>query len=187
MNIAVYCGSSFGENKIYEESCKRLIKEFANNNFSIVYGGSKSGLMGTISNTAIALNMNVTGVITENLALKEIENKNITKTYKVNDIKQRKHKMEELSDGFIALPGGFGTLDEIFEVLTLNQIGEHVKPCAFYNVNGFFDKLIEFLEFSSEEGFIDKRFIEMIIISDDEKEIVKNFKNYQAPKNKWLK
>lgn len=187
MNIAVYCGSSFGEKKIYETSCKKLIQEFSKNDFNIVYGGSKSGLMGTISKEAVKLNMQVIGVITENLADKEIENKEISKIYKVDNIKQRKQKMEELSDGFIALPGGFGTLDEIFEVLTLNQIGEYIKPCAFFNINGFYDKLIDFLKLSAKEGFIEQRFVEMIIISDDEKEIIKSFKNYKAPVNKWLK
>jgi len=187
MNIAVYCGSSLGKNKTYENSCKKLIKEFSQNNFNIVYGGSQSGLMGTISNEAIKLNMEVIGVITQDLADKERENKNISKIFKVENIKQRKNKMEELSDGFIALPGGFGTFDEIFEVLTLNQIGEYIKPCAFFNVNGFYDKLIEFLYNSSEEGFIEKRFVEMIIISDDEKEIVEKLQNYKGPKNKWFK
>lgn len=187
MNIAIYCGSAFGNEPIYTEKAKDLIKEFTKQNINIVYGGSKSGLMGVISNEAIKQGLEVTGVITNDLALKEIENDKITKIHRVDNIKDRKQLMEDLSQAYIALPGGFGTLDEIFEILTLVQIGEYNKPCAFYNINGYYDKLIEFLESCQKQGFIHKRFIDMIIVSDDAKEIIKKIQNYQGPKNKWLK
>lgn len=185
MTLAIYCGSSFGEDPIFEKKSIEFVEELAKNDFKIVYGGSQSGLMGVISNKGLELGMDVTGVITKDLAIKEIENENLTKIHKVDDLKERKVIMEDLSDAFIALPGGYGTLDEIFEVITLTQIGLHNKPCAFYNVDGFYDKLLEFIEHGTKMGFIQKRFMDMLIVSDDKKEIVKKLKNYQAPKSKW--
>lgn len=185
MKIAIYCASSFGNNEIYEKKAKELIHYLKTKNASIVYGGSKSGLMGTISNTAMSLDMKVIGVITENLADKEIENKDITKLYKVDNLRQRKAKMEELADAFIALPGGFGTLEEISEVFTSIQIGLHKKPCALYNLNGYYDKLIDFLKECTKNNFINEKHLNSIIVSDDINFIYNSFENYQAPKNKW--
>ncbi len=185
MKIAIYCGSSFGNNKIYEQKAKDLIAYLAKKNTTIVYGGSKSGLMKTISEEAVKLNLEVHGVITTYLANKEIENKDITKLYKVSNIRERKAKMEELSEAFIALPGGFGTIEEIAEVFTSIQIRTHTKPCALYNVNGYFDKLISFLKHCIQEGFIQKNHFEAIIISDDIEYIYNSFLEYKAPKSKW--
>lgn len=187
MNVAIYCGSSFGADKIYVESTKLLAQKLASNNIGIVYGGSIQGLMGVISNESMALNNSVIGVITHDLANKEIENKNISKLYKVDTINQRKEKMEELSDAFIALPGGYGTLEEITEVLCSAQIGYHKKPSVFYNINGYYNYFIKFLENCSQEGFISKEFIDMLIISNDVDEIIEKIKSYKAPKSKWEK
>jgi uncharacterized protein (TIGR00730 family) len=185
MNIAIYCGSSFGNKDIYQEMTIKLAQKLASENINIVYGGSKQGLMGIISNESLRLNNSVTGVITHDLAGKELENHAITKIYKVDTIKQRKEKMEELSDAFIAVPGGYGTFEEILDVISSTQIGYHKKPCAFYNINGYYDKLIEFFYSCSNEGFINKRFIDMLIVSDDIDEIIEKIRKYQAPKTKW--
>lgn len=185
MNIAIYCGSSFGNEKTYKNKAIEVINFLSKQNVSIVYGGSKSGLMGTISNTALSLNMKVIGVITNKLAQKEIENKSISKIYKVKNIRKRKAKIEELSDAFIALPGGFGTLEEISEVFTSIQIGTHTKPCALYNLDGYYDKLLEFLKSCVENGFINKDHVDALIISDDIEYIYKAFEKYTAPKTKW--
>ena len=187
MNVAIYCGSSFGNDIIYEESTRILAKKLALKKLNIVYGGSLQGLMGIISNESLKHNNMVTGVITYDLVTKEIENKNITKIYKVDTMNQRKAKMEELADAFIAIPGGYGTLDETFSVLTPAQIGHHEKPFAFYNVNGYYDKLIDFLENCVKEGFIGKNFVDMLIISDNIDEIISKIQSYKAPKNKWVK
>ena len=185
MNVAIYCGSSFGNDKIYEESTKLLAQKLANKDFKIVYGGSLQGLMGIISNESLKFNNTVTGVITHDLINKEIENKNITKIYKVETINQRKEKMEELSDAFIAMPGGYGTFDEIFEVISSAQIGYHKKPCAFFNINGYYDHLMSFLRNCVKEGFIKESFVEMLIVSDDVDELIEKILSYKAPKNKW--
>jgi hypothetical protein len=185
MNVAIYCGSSLGKSEIYEEATKLLARKLAMKKFNIVYGGSLQGLMGTISNESIKYNNIVIGVITYDLISKEIENKNITKIYKVETMNQRKEKMEELSDAFIAIPGGYGTFEEIFNIISAAQLGHHQKPCAFYNLNGYYDKLIEFLENCVKEGFIRKDFVDMLIVSDDVDDIINRIETYQAPKNKW--
>ncbi len=185
MNIAIYCGSNYGNDKIYIKSAKEVIGFLAKKEVNIVYGGSNSGLMSIISNEALSLGMNVTGVITHKLALKELENLNLTEIYKVNNIRERKAKMEELSDAFIALPGGFGTLEEISEVFTSIQIGTHTKPCALYNLNGYYDKLIDFLQNCINEGFLQQEHLDAVIISDDIRYIYQAFENYNAPKSKW--
>ena len=187
MNVAIYCGSSFGDDKIYEESTKLLAQRLAENNLNIIYGGSIQGLMGIISNESLKFNNTVTGVITHDLINKEIENKNITKIYKVETINQSKEKMEELSDAFIAMPGGYGTFEEIFEVISSAQIGYHKKPCAFFNINGYYDHLMSFLRNCVKEGFIKETYVNMLIVSDDIDEIIEKILAYQAPKAKWEK
>ena len=154
---------------------------------NIVYGGSKQGLMGIVSNKSLSLGNKVTGVITFDLVGKELENTNISKIYKVESMKERKAKMEELSDAFIALPGGYGTFEEIIDVIASSQIGYHKKPCAFVNINGYYDKLIEFFYSCSNSGFMDRRFVDMLIVSDNIDEIIEKIKNYEAPKAKWDK
>lgn len=185
MKVAIYCGSSFGNDKIFNEKALEVVDFLSSKKVSIVYGGSKSGLMGTISNEAIKRGMEVIGVITHDLAFKEIENTSITQLYKVETIRERKTMMEELSDAFIALPGGFGTLEEISEAFTYIQIGLHNKPCALYNLNGYYDKLIEFLKNCVDNGFISKEHVDAIIVSDDIEYIYNAFTKYQAPKSKW--
>lgn len=185
MKVAIYCGSKKGSNKIYEQKALQLINTFKQYSFSLVYGGSVSGLMGTISNQAIKNNLQVTGVITYDLIKKELANEKLNELYKVNTIRERKALMEELSDAFIAMPGGYGTFEEIFEVISNAQIGYHKKPCAFYNVNGYYDNLVNFLNTCVNENFIDKRFIDMLIISDDPEEICKRILNYKPVKAKW--
>lgn len=185
MNVAIYCGSSFGNNKIYEETTKLLAQKLALKKINIVYGGSLQGLMGVISNESLRLNNKVIGVITHDLVSKEIENKNITQIYRVDTMNQRKEKMAELADAFIAIPGGYGTLEEIFDVITSAQIGYHKKPCAFLNINGYYDKLLEFLKNSVKEGFIAKDYVDMLIVSDNIDEILEKISTYKAPKDKW--
>lgn len=187
MKVAIYCGSNMGNKNIYKEKAIELAEKLALNNISIVYGGSKQGLMGVISNHSLDLNNEVIGVITYDLASKELENERLKNIIKVDTLNQRKEKMEELSDAFIALPGGYGTFDEIFEVITKAHIGYHQKPCVFFNIDGYYDKLIEFLYSCSKNGFIGKDYVDMLIVSSDIDEIILKLKNYKAPKAKWDK
>ena len=154
MNVAIYCGSSFGNNKIYEESTKILAKKLALKNYNIVYGGSEQGLMGIISNESLKYNNKVIGVITFDLAQKELENKNITEIYRVNTIDERKEKMAMMADAAVALPGGCGTLEELLDVITWKQLGIFTKPIIIVNIDGYYDSLIDMLHRAVEENFM---------------------------------
>lgn len=185
MNIAIYCGSNLGNNQIYQTKALEVAKTFAKYKFNIVYGGSLAGIMGIVSNEALRLGVEVTGIITYNLEKKELANKNLKTLYKVETMRERKAMMEKLSDAFIALPGGYGTFEEIFEVISNTQIGMHGKPCAFYNINGYYNNLILFLKNCVEEGFLTKRHFDMLIFSDNIEEIFQKIINYTPPKSKW--
>ena len=185
MTVAIYCGSAFGNNEIYENTAKLLAQKLSKENINIVYGGSVQGLMGIVSNEAMSLGNIVTGVITYDLSNKEIENKNISKIYKVNTINERKEKMEELADAFIVLPGGYGTFEEIFEVLSNAQIGYHKKPCAFLNVMGFYDPLLSMIQATVRQGFTHSRFADTLLVSDQIETLLAQFAQYQPPQPKW--
>jgi uncharacterized protein (TIGR00730 family) len=180
MTIAIFCGSSLGNSDYYENKVIQLIQSFSQENISIVSGGSNKGLMGVILDEARKLDIKITAVNTNDILTTETSNTKLQSTYDTNTLSERKAKMEELADAFIALPGGFGTLDEISELITLMQIGKHSKPCAFYNINGFYDKLFDFLKISSQEGFIDKNFLDMIIIANKEDELIEKLKNHKS-------
>lgn len=185
MNIAIYCGSAFGDETIYENSVKELAFELVRRNMNVVYGGSTQGLMGVIANESLRLGNKVTGVIPYSLIHKEIQNDAISETFKVNSMSERKNKMEELSDAFIAMPGGYGTFDELFQVLSAGQLGHHAKPVALYNINGYYDKLIEFLNHCVLTGFVNKRFVDMIIVSSHPKELLDKIEHFTPVKSKW--
>ncbi len=185
MTIAVYCGSSAGNNSEYEQRTKDFGKFLALNNINVVYGGGRVGLMGVLADTVIENGGKVCGVIPEKLKEKELEHTGITELRVVADMHERKATMAELADGFVALPGGAGTLEEIFEVWTWAQLGFHNKPCAFFNINGFYDKLIDMLETMSVEGFLKKEYVDMIINTDNEDKLLLALKEYKAPKHKW--
>ena len=185
MKIAIYCGSSLGNSDIFKDEALKVVSCLKRNNASIVYGGSESGIMGIVSNEALRLNMDIIGVITNRLALLEKENKNLGTIIKVDTIRQRKQAMLEQSDAFLVLPGGYGTFDEIFEVITLIQIGEINKPCAFLNVNNYYDKLKEFLYSCVDNGFIAQRFVDMLVFENDIEKIYSHFVNYKKVKAKW--
>jgi len=187
MNLAIYCGSLLGNSDIYKKEAINLAQKLSKHNIGIVYGGSKQGIMGIISNESLKLNNQVIGVITFDLASKELENENLSTIFKVETINQRKAKMEELSDGFIAFPGGYGTFDEIFDVISSAQIGYHKKPCAFLNINGYYDKLLEFLQNCANEGFIKQEYIDMLIVSDNIDYLLEKILTYKAPRTKWEK
>jgi len=185
VKIAIYCGSSFGKDDSFKNEAINIVSYLKSKNDSIVYGGSESGIMGVISNHALSLDMEVIGVITNKLASLERENKHLHNIIKVETIRERKEIMLLKSDAFLVLPGGLGTLDEIFEVLTLIQVGDINKPCAFFNLNGYYDKLKEFLYSCVENGFIQKRFVDMILFDDQISNIHSHFTNYKKVKAKW--
>ncbi|GEP42043.1 TIGR00730 family Rossman fold protein [Brevifollis gellanilyticus] len=152
--IAIYCGSSRGNDPVLQEAAAALATYLVRQGIGIVYGGGKVGIMGVIADAALAAGGEVIGVIPESLLAKELGHATLTELHITETMHQRKQKMVDLSDGFIALPGGFGTLDELFETLTWLQLSFHHKPVGILNVNGFFDHLLTFLDHMSASGFL---------------------------------
>jgi uncharacterized protein (TIGR00730 family) len=185
--ICVNCGSNYGSKDIYKNEAIKLGKFFAKNKIDIIYGGAEVGLMGEIANAALSENGNVIGIIPKAIEEK-VGHKNLTKLYVVETMHERKKMMFELSDGFIAFPGGLGTLEEILELLTWSQLGFHHKPCGFLNIANYYDKFIDFLDYSEKEKFIKKEHKEMIIVENNIENMIKKFNNYKSVKvEKWIK
>lgn len=179
--IGVFCGSNLGKNSIFISAAKELAKVLVNNNLSLVYGGGRLGLMGEIADQMLQMNGKVTGVIPKTLVEKERAHLGIPDLRIVDSMHERKALMAELSDGFIAMPGGIGTLDEFFEIWTWAQIGLHKKPCAILNIDNYFDDLIKFLNKAVDEKFLLPVFREMILIEDNPSVLINRMKNYEAP------
>lgn len=180
MNVAIYCGSQTGKSAIYTERAKELGEQLAKASIGIVYGGSNVGLMGAIADAALAHNGKVIGIMPEHLQKREIAHLHLTEIHFVESMHVRKKKMIDLSDAFIALPGGCGTLDEYFEVFTWAQIGLHHNPVILYNINGFYDALVQHFEKMIEEGFIreeQKDILKVATTPDDILEILNNHRN----------
>lgn len=179
--VAVFCGSSLGFNEIYKNEAIKLGAHFAKNNIGMVYGGGKIGMMGVIADTIIENKGSVIGVIPGLLRHEEVAHTNITEMIVTKTMSKRKVKISKLVDGYIALPGGFGTLDEIFEALTLNQLGIEQKPVGILNTNGFFNPLISQLDLMVTEGYLKQSNKEMLLISDTVEDLIVKMINYNAP------
>jgi len=186
-SITVFCGSSFGTDKIYEEQAFLLGQTLAKQNIQLIYGGSKTGLMGTIANGVLSENGKVTGVLPYFLQAKEIAHKSLTELILVETMHERKTKMNELCDGVIVLPGGYGTLEEFFEMITWAQLGLHKKPIGILNIDGFYDDLIRLVQTMVGRGFLKQVNRDMLLISDTIDDLLEKMKNYQAPTvGKWI-
>ena len=186
-SIAIFCGSAFGSDAIFTETAKLTGETIAKQGKTLIYGGGRSGLMGIVADSALAVGGQVIGVIPQNLVDAELAHPHLTELYVVKDMHERKTKMSELSDGFIALPGGAGTWEEIFEQWTWAQLGIHLKPCAFLNIENFYGDLFKFIQLSTEKGFTKERFTDALICSDSIEAILAQFENFVAPEPKWGK
>ena len=165
-NICVYCGSSSGKSEVYMKGAGELGELLAEHDIGLVYGGASVGIMGGVADAVLAAGGNVTGVIPQAISDMEVAHTGLSKLEVVADMHQRKSRMMELSDGFIAMPGGLGTLEEIFEALTWLQLGFHSKPCALFNIDNYYSKLLGFLQHASEEGFVKKTHTDMLLLGD---------------------
>jgi hypothetical protein len=185
--ITVFCGSSFGNDPVYQSTATLLGQTLAKQNIELVYGGANVGLMGAIADGVLSCGGRVIGVLPHFLQSKELAHSKISELILVDNLHERKSRMSELSDGVIALPGGFGTIEEFFEMLTWAQLGLHKKPTAILNVNGFFDSLIAFVAKMVDNGFLKMEHQQMIIISDNIDELLEKMENYTPPKiEKWI-
>jgi uncharacterized protein (TIGR00730 family) len=170
--VCVFCGSRDGARAEYRDTAQTLGREIAGAGFGLVYGGAQVGLMGEVADAAIASGGEVIGVLPKKLASREIAHENLTRLYVVETMHERKAKMAEESDAFVALPGGYGTLDEFFEVVTWSMLGIHQKPCLMVNTSGYYDPLIAFLKRAREEQFVSKDGELIIQIANEAKEVV---------------
>ncbi|MBF4493271.1 TIGR00730 family Rossman fold protein [Flavobacterium sp. JLP] len=185
--ITVFCASSFGTDKIYEEQAIALGKTLAQQNIELVYGGANVGLMGAVADGTLNAGGKVIGVLPNFLRSKEIAHLGLTELVLVESMHERKTKMSDLCDGVIALPGGFGTLEELFEMLTWAQLGLHKKPIAILNINGFYDSLIELTEVMVEKGLLKDANQKMLLVSDNIDDLLEQMKNYVPPTvGKWI-
>lgn len=185
MKIAVFCGSSTGSQLSYVTEAKKLGSFFGNHGIDLVYGGGKVGLMGAIADAVLENGGKVIGVIPEYLKEKEIAHEGLTELIIVKDMHERKARMASMADAFVALPGGAGTLEEIFEAWTWAQLGHHVKHGAFYNTNGFYKDLLSMINNMVTSGFLNAEYSDMLILADNPKLLIQCIKQYQPPLKKW--
>lgn len=186
-NICVFCGSSSGINSIYSETAKELGALIVQQKKSLIYGGGNVGLMGIIADEVMAQQGEVTGVIPHFLFDWEVGHEGITELIKVDSMHERKLKMTELADGFIAMPGGFGTLEELGEILTWVQLSIIQKPVGILNVNGFYDHFVAQLDHMVKEKFLKPENRAMLMVSDDPKELIELMESVKIEKTtKWL-
>lgn len=185
--ICVYCGSSPGRRPAYLEAARSLGETLTNRGLHLVYGGASVGIMGAVADAVLAGGGEATGVIPEALAVKEVAHASLTQQRVVGSMHERKALMAELSDGFVALPGGWGTFEELFEMLTWAQLGFHDKPCGLLNIDGYYDDLAKFLEHAVEEGFVPPVCRSMLIVEREPEALLERFEAYSAPTvRKWI-
>jgi len=185
--ICVFCGSSDGNDFAITESAQILGEIFARRDITLIYGGAKIGVMGTLAKSVLKSRGNVIGVIANFLKKKEVVHLGLTQLISTENMHQRKLKMQEESDGFIALPGGMGTLEELFEIITWLQLGLHKKPIGLLNINGFYNDLIKMLETMVRKGFLSVENYSLLLVDSDPINLLKKMEKFQNPEvPKWL-
>ncbi|HEU5139396.1 MAG TPA: TIGR00730 family Rossman fold protein [Bacillales bacterium] len=185
--VCVFAGSNSGTDSAYAEAAVQLGMEMAEQGIELVYGGSKIGLMGHVANTVLANNGCAIGVMPTGLFHGEMVHDKLTELYEVADIHERKAKMSELADAFIALPGGYGTLEEVFEVVSWGQLGIHQKPVGLLNLKNYYQPLIEMVHNGVKGGFIPKGHMKLLTIHTNPAALLDQLRNYHPPENvnKW--
>ncbi len=185
-SVCVFCGSQAGGRPAYVEGARRLGELLAREGIRIVYGGSSLGLMGALANAALDQGGTVTGIIPTGLVQREVANDRVSDLIVVGSMHERKTQMSELADGFIALPGGLGTLEEFFEILTWAQLGIHDKPCGLLNLEGYFEPLIAFLDRAMAEKFLLPRYRALLLQESDPGALLGRMRSYEPPEvEKW--
>jgi len=185
--LCIYCGSSSGHDAVYVAGARAMINAMAARGVGLVYGGGGIGVMGAAADAMLAAGGDVIGIIPKSLATKEVAHAGLTELHITQSMHERKQRMADYSDGFIALPGGIGTLEELFEIWTWAQLGFHAKPCAVLNVNGYFDGLIRFVDHAVAEGFLKSDHRAMLIVETDPDKLLDRLEAYQAPEvTQWV-
>ena len=179
--ICVFCGSGSGLRPQYREAAADLGRALVERGLGLVYGGASVGVMGAVADGVLEAGGSAIGVLPYFFATKEVAHDSLDELIVVNSMHERKARMADLSDGFIALPGGWGTFEEIFEILTWAQLGLHEKPCGLLNVRGYYDDLYRFLEQAVEQCFVKEEFGPMIMMDDSPEGLLDRFSSYRAP------
>ena len=179
--ICVYCGANDGADPLYAQAARAMGAALVEHNLALVYGGGKVGLMGVIADEVLRLGGEVTGVIPTALVEREVGHTGLTRQFIVKDMHERKAMMARLSDGFIAMPGGMGTLEELFEMLTWAQLGIHDKPIGLLNVNGFYDGLAAFISHAREEGFIKPQHAARMLVEATPPDLLHRLRHFASP------
>jgi uncharacterized protein (TIGR00730 family) len=186
--IAVYCGSNKGVRPEYAAAAQELGTLLARERIELVYGGGMVGLMGIVADAVLKHGGHVIGVIPEKLVIKEVVHEKLPDLRVVKNMHERKALMAELSDGFIALPGGYGTFEEFFEVLAWSQLGWHTKPFGLLDIGGFYRSLLEFLDHTRNEGFIRPQHRELVLVADGAETLLQRMREFRPPSDvKWVK
>jgi uncharacterized protein (TIGR00730 family) len=186
-NICVYCGSNAGRRPDYAVAATKLAHELVDRNIGLVYGGSSVGIMGVVADAVMNAGGRVIGVLPEALKRKELAHKNLTELHVVGSMHERKTMMVERADGFIAMPGGVGTMEEIFETWTWAQLGFHRKPCGLLNVSGYYNDLSRFLDHTVQEAFMQPAHRAMLAVESDPATLIDRFAAYEPPTvSKWI-
>ena len=186
-SIVIFCASSLGHDPVFEDQAVVVGQTLALKNIQLEYGGGRVGLMGAVANAALAAGGEVIGVIPEFLNTKEREHAGITKLITVDTMHDRKRIMNEYAEGIIALPGGFGTLEELFEMITWAQLGLHKKAVGILNIAGYYSHLIRFIDHMVEQGLLRAENRAMLLVADNIEELLEKMENYQAPAvSKWI-
>jgi uncharacterized protein (TIGR00730 family) len=185
--LCVYCGSNPGSQPDYAEAAKKLARALVERKIEVVYGGAGVGLMGVLANAILAQGGHVIGIIPQTLVDKEVAHPGLSDLRVVKSMHERKMLMAELSDGFIALPGGLGTIEELFEVMTWALLGLHQKPCGLLNIRDYYRSLIDFLDHATAEKFINDIHRAMLLVEEQPERLIERFERYRAPSvAKWV-
>jgi uncharacterized protein (TIGR00730 family) len=187
-SICVFCGSNFGARESYAAAARDLARAISDRGLRLVYGGSKVGLMGALADAALEAGGEVVGVIPEALVAREVAHAGLSEIHAVKSMHERKAMMADLSDAFIALPGGAGTLEETFEIWTWGQLGHHGKPVGVLNIEGFYDALVAFIDHQAGERFMRQEHRDMLIVETDPERLLDRFETYSPPVvEKWIR
>jgi uncharacterized protein (TIGR00730 family) len=185
--VCIFCGSNTGRSEVYADAARAQVRVLAAAGIRIVFGGGKVGLMGVVAETALQEKAHVIGVTPGSLLEREMVHTGLTELHVVNSMHERKVMMNNLADAFIALPGGMGTLDEVFEVLTLTQLGVHRKACGLLNVAGYYDRLMGFVDHAVGERFIRAEHRDMIVVDEDPARLLARLEAWALPEvSKWM-
>lgn len=185
--ICIFCGSNAGGSAAYADAARRLVRAIAAQGMRIVFGGGNVGLMGVVAEAAVEAGVSIVGVTPRRLLEREMVHTGLSELHVLDSMHERKVLMTKLADAFVVLPGGMGTLDELFEVATLNQLGVHEKACGMLNVAGFFDHLRAYLDHAVDQRFINAAHRDMLLVDDDPERLLQRMKAWKMPQvSKWM-